>query len=174
MGKINSDVKTWEENSETQAPQAQRLNFLIRLNPPALANHPTPPLIALDRPPTASQPRPPTLATAPHQPPPTAASLTLMLTLMEVRCSVRPICSAIPMKRWLKIASWMGSHAIAAPTPATPSARGTEPAESAAAADAGAGAGAGTGTEAGARAEAGAGREAGAASSAAAASMRTL
>mmetsp|Transcript_20861 Transcript_20861/g.53061 ORF Transcript_20861/g.53061 Transcript_20861/m.53061 type:complete len:213 (+) Transcript_20861:1729-2367(+) len=43
---------------------------------------------------------------------------SLMFTLMEVRCSVRPICSAMPMKRWLKIARQMGSGPLAAGAPA--------------------------------------------------------
>jgi len=37
-----------------------------------------------------------------------------MFTLMEVRCSVRPICSAMPMKRCEKMASWMGSQPTSA------------------------------------------------------------
>jgi hypothetical protein len=38
----------------------------------------------------------------------------LMLTLTEVRCSVRPICSAMPMNRWLKMERVMGSHSVEA------------------------------------------------------------
>mmetsp|Transcript_21034 Transcript_21034/g.53938 ORF Transcript_21034/g.53938 Transcript_21034/m.53938 type:complete len:203 (-) Transcript_21034:4-612(-) len=38
------------------------------------------------------------------------SSRSLMLTEMEVRCSARPICSAMLMKRCEKMASWMGSH----------------------------------------------------------------
>jgi hypothetical protein len=41
------------------------------------------------------------------------SSLSLMLTDTEVRCRVRPICSAMPMKRWLKMDSVMGSHSVA-------------------------------------------------------------